>query len=110
VLSVERVAFVWAGPTAMALMMTGNDRPMLLVTFLAGAVQIAATWVGAMTGGILGAGIGFLFGSLLRTVVLWDQARRATGLRTDLSVRDLGRSLALVRTSLRGRRGAGPGS
>jgi len=84
-LSIERILFVWAGPAGMMLLMTGHERDMMAVTLVAGLIEVIATFIGARWGGYEGAAVGFLIGSGLRSIATWNQARRVTGLRTDVN-------------------------
>lgn len=100
VLSVERLLYVVAGSCGMLLMMTGHERSMLRAVFAAGALQAAMIYVGIRFHGIEGAALGFLGGSVVRTLALWSAARRFTGIRTEVSVRSARYGLSIVRNHL----------
>lgn len=100
-LSLERMGAVWAGPCSMTLLMTGNEKGMLTATFSGGCVQAIATAAGAYSGGLESAALGFFLGSLFRNILLWNEARRTTGIRTDFDPMGLREASKLLFEALR---------
>jgi O-antigen/teichoic acid export membrane protein len=103
ILSVERMLYVWAGPSGLVLMMTGQERRMLAITMGTGVVQVISTVIGVKSAGIAGAAAGLLFGGALRSSIMWNAARTASRVRTDVDFISLRSTMKLVTRILSGR-------
>lgn len=95
VLSIGRLYAVWAGSAGVTLMMTGNQRAMMVTTLLSAGVSVAAGIVGAATYGAIGVAVATASAQILQNSMQLILVRRRLGIWTTihLSPRELYRYL-----------------
>lgn len=86
VLSVGAAFAVATGSCGMVLIMTGYQRVVMVTSFVAGIVTIAAVFVGGVTGGSVGIACGAAGGKILQNLFQVVACRRVLGLRTEINL------------------------
>jgi O-antigen/teichoic acid export membrane protein len=89
VLSLGQFARVWCGSSGTALVMTGHQRTVMVVTVVGGLVAVAVAVATVGQYGILGVAAATSVGNALQSILSWLMARRATGMWTHVSLGDL---------------------
>jgi O-antigen/teichoic acid export membrane protein len=90
VLALGHLVNVWSGPCGIALMMTGNQSVMMLITLAGGTLTIAGAVVLGRVFGVLGVAWAVAGGTALYNLTLWRTAGRRTGIWTHASLRGFG--------------------
>jgi O-antigen/teichoic acid export membrane protein len=100
-LCIERMVFVWVGPAAMTLAMTGHERTLMRITLATSVLTVASVVLGAHLYGFNGVAGGYVVGSTGQQIATWLSVRRLTGLRTDMDPMHLRPALEALRRATR---------
>jgi O-antigen/teichoic acid export membrane protein len=103
ILCVERVVFLWVGPSAMVLAMTGHEKALMRITLATGVLTVATVVLGGRLWGFPGVAVGYVVGSSGQQLAAWLAVLRLTGLRTDINPLRLGVFVEAVRGAARRR-------
>lgn len=82
ILSVGRLVAVWAGSAGVTLMMTGNQRAMMVTTLVSAGVSVGAGIVGAATYGAVGVAVATAGAQILQNTMQLILVRRRLGIWT----------------------------
>jgi len=99
-LTVERLAFVWSGPCALTLTMTGQDALMLRMTTIGSILAAAGAAIGAALDGGRGIAIGVASAGIVRHTMMWWAARRACRIRTDVDLSSIAEGYMMLKRML----------
>lgn len=95
---------VMTGVAGLLLMMSGNEREVMWITLLTGAVSVGLTYLLVRLGfGVNGAAVGFAVGLAAADAVMCIMTWRKLGLRTLIQPRSAVRAIRLVKRELRAR-------
>jgi O-antigen/teichoic acid export membrane protein len=100
-LCIERLVFVWVGPSAMVLAMTGHEGILMRITLGTAVVTCITVALGGQWFGFHGVAAGYVAGSTGQQIATWLAVRRLTGLRTDVDLLHLGPALDALRRAVR---------
>jgi O-antigen/teichoic acid export membrane protein len=100
-LCIERLVFVWVGPSAMVLAMTGHEAALMRITLATALLTGVTVLLGSALWGFHGVAAGYVAGSTGQQLATWLAVWRLTGLRTDIDVLHLGPVLDALRRATR---------
>lgn len=89
VVSLERLVFVWTGPCGLVLVMSGNERVMLIIAAVSGALMAAGAAGGVAMGGTFGAAVGASMGLVSQNGLMWYYSKRRADLQTHATLSSL---------------------
>jgi O-antigen/teichoic acid export membrane protein len=104
-LTIERLAFVWSGPCALALTMTGHDAVMLRMTTIGSILAAVGAATGAALDGGRGIAIGVALAGIIRHSLMWWATRRECQIRTDIDFSSIPGGYEIVKRMLQRRMG-----
>lgn len=97
VLSVGQFARVWCGSCSTALMMTGHQKTVMLVTVFSGLVAVAIGFGAVGHYGALGVAAATSLGNILQSVLSWLMVKHTTGMWTHMSLTNISGFLRTAR-------------
>lgn len=96
-LSLGQLASVWTGPCGIALVMTGHQTLMMIITVFSGTATIVGALLSVGAFGATGVAVATGAGVALHNIAMSVGVKFSTGLRTDVSIRSLVDVLKAIR-------------
>jgi O-antigen/teichoic acid export membrane protein len=85
ILSIGQLANVWTGSCGMALMLTGNQLTMMMITIICGLFTVVSGWWLVLDYGSIGVAVATAAGMLLQSLLMLFYAKKRVGVWTHVS-------------------------